>query len=177
MKIDDWVRKVSIGFIRLPPPTQYLRCVCDDIMVLNARNAWKPLCSRLPAKKMVSANSQATSCAIRNNGRTTKHGGDKCQPQGRYTRDAIPELFSTLAGCGALLTCGRTRTTRRPGSIRRVPLIRSAVPAPTDRARPGGLRMGSRRSDVALALAVALPWCLDLLRCAPVRRCVIRGNA
>jgi hypothetical protein len=55
MKIDDWVRKVSIGFIRLPPPTQYLRCVCDDIMVLHARNAWKPLCRGLSPKKMVSA--------------------------------------------------------------------------------------------------------------------------
>jgi hypothetical protein len=37
MKIDDWMRMVSIGFVRLSPPAVTSLPTCDDIMVLNAK--------------------------------------------------------------------------------------------------------------------------------------------
>ena len=76
MKIDDWMRMVSIGFVRLSPPAVFSLPTCDDIMVLNATRG--NFLRSKAAAKMVSTR---RSCAIRCYGKTTKHAlesvGDK----------------------------------------------------------------------------------------------------
>jgi hypothetical protein len=63
MKIDDWMRMVSIGFVRLSPPAVSSLPTCDDIMVLNAKTATRG--NFLPAEAAAKMVSATRSCAIR----------------------------------------------------------------------------------------------------------------
>ena len=57
-----------------------------------------------------------------------------------------------------LLMYGRIRTRAHRGSARPSRSKPSKARAPTDRVRPAAPRSGFRRSDVAVAFSVALPW-------------------
>jgi hypothetical protein len=66
MKIDDWMRRVSMGFRPVITPAIFSSPRCDDIMILNAENV--ATCGTFyaaTAAEPVNASPQAPSCAIR----------------------------------------------------------------------------------------------------------------
>ena len=186
---------VSIGFVRLSPPAVSSLPTCDDIMVLNAKTCHP---RKLFACQSCRENGQRAgrSCAIRRKRKTTKHGFESVvtrhstDPTADH-REAIVGTFFDLRSPFAssangskletsLPMCGRTRTRARRGLARPGRSKPLKARAPTDRVRPAEPRSAFRRSDVAVAFSVALPWqprFPRISRGAPVQPAEHRGNA
>ena len=173
MKIDDWMRMVSIGFVRLSPPAVSSLPTCDDIMVLNAKNLTpaETFCVPKLPRKWSARGDHARFAAREKQQSTSLKALVTNFPLGKFavaTRRQSREPFrpplalaSSAKGSRletSLLMCGRTRTRARRGSARRGRSKPSKARAPTDRVRLAEPRSEFRRSHVALAFFVALPW-------------------